>query len=123
MGRLRVRPITIKTGPRRTKVQIQAETLTPDALNQLIPSWTTIATVRGLKRDLSGDEVTNASQTKAIADSVIETWYLPSITVTPAHRLLINGAQLGIRRVVNVEDKNETLLIYCTGQIVPAVTP
>ena len=101
-------------GARRTPVQIQAQIETPDALGQLQPAWTTIATVWCLKRQLSGREVLNAQQLKAVPEFLLETWYLPSLVITELHQVVISGAIYGIARVDNLDDRNETLHLYCT---------
>lgn len=111
-------------GMRRTPVTIQALTETADPLGQLLKIWTDVCIVWCLKRALSGRELLNASQTKSVAEFVLETWYPQSlVTLTAQHRLLIGGVVHGISWTNNVDDLNETILIYCTAPLVPVEAP
>lgn len=112
------------TGSYRTKALIQALTETADALGQMVQTWDTVATVWGRRRQTTGGERANANQQKALADYVFETWHPQSlVTITASHRVLINGLPLGISRVENVGDRNETALLYLTDQALPAESP
>lgn len=107
-------------GAYRTHVTIQALSEDADALGQLVETWTTVATLWARKRQATGGERQNAVQAKAVAEYVLETWHPRSlVTVTPSHRCLIDGVPYGISLVDNLGDRNETLLIYVTRQVLP----
>jgi SPP1 family predicted phage head-tail adaptor len=108
-------------GEYRTPFAVQAETQVADASGQLQPTWTTVANLHGLKRGLTGSEATNSLQTKAVVSFVVECRHPRSlVAVDPTMRLVIRGQNYGIEWTNDVDDRHETLLIYCTQQVTPA---
>lgn len=108
-----------RPGERRTHATFQAITETADALGQFQPTWSTIATAWCLKRQLSAREILATQQLQASADFVLETWVLPSLPITPQHQVVINSQAYGISRVDNLDDRNETMRIYCAITVTP----
>ena len=108
-------------GEYRTPFAVQALSQTPDSVGQPQPQWATVANLWGRKRGLSGTEATNALQTKAVVSFVVETRHPRSlVTIDPTMRLLVDGSIYGIEWTNDVDDRHETLLIFCKQQVTPA---
>ena len=107
-------------GQKRTRVAVQANTPSADSLGQLQPSWATVATLWGYDRPATGREMTIASQQNATVSRIVETrWPGSLVTVTPLHRLLVNGAVYNVTWVNNVAGRNKYLYIGCIERAEP----
>lgn len=112
--------VSTSLGERRTLVQIQALSEAADGLGQMQPAWSTVATAWCLRRALRGAESTNALQVKSVVTFVLETWWIPGLSVTGLNRVLIGGTPYNVEWADDADGRHETLLIYCSNQAAPA---
>jgi SPP1 family predicted phage head-tail adaptor len=114
----------IRAGKYRQRVQLQVEAPPEefDSYGQPIPNWSTVGTYWAHVQPLSGHEMVAAKQVKAQATMQIEIRYQgDSIVIGPTNRLLLNGRQLGIFDVRNIEerDRKYTMVAYEIQQAGP----
>lgn len=110
-----------RTGQRRTRVEVQANTPSADEVGQLRESWATVATLSGFVRPATGKEIPlGGGQLTSLLWHVVETrWPGALVTVTPQHRLLINGRHFDVTWASNVSERNKDLFIGCTERLAP----
>lgn len=99
----------MRSGLMRRVLDYQTQTETADALGQLVPTWSTVTTVRAEVRAPRGTEATIALQVRAFVGLVIECRYPPS-----------TGPFDPKGRLVDVTDPTATGAIY---NIVSSVDP
>ena len=109
------------TGQRRTLIAVQANTPAADGHGQMQPGWSTVATLWGYVRPATGREVAVAGQQQGTVSRVVETrWPGALVTVTPLHRLVVNGSVYSITWVDNPGQRNKDLYIGCTERAEPS---
>lgn len=113
------------SGPKRHVVQIQALTEAADSFGQPVPSWTTVATVRGLMEPLSGKELVNAREVKADVTNTLTTRYRrvtvggTRVEITANMRAVFEGGVYNFAGVVDTISRHRELIITCTKVVVP----
>lgn len=91
----------MRAGTLRTRVVIQAATASQDTFGGESKTWTTLATVWGEVKPLSGREYMQARQAQADVTTRITIRYRDDITITPACRITWNGHTYDVKDVIH----------------------
>jgi len=105
----------MRIGTLRHKVEIQALTVTEDAIGNQVEEWTKVADVWAAVEPLQGDEKLAAAYIQAETTHKVTIRYLAGIT--PANRLLFDGRTLEIESVRNLEERNRELVLMCKEKV------
>ncbi len=105
----------MRIGTLRHKVEIQALTVTEDAIGNQVEEWTKVADVWAAVEPLQGDEKLAAAYIQADTTHRVTIRYLAGIT--PADRLLFDGRILEIESVRNLEERNRELVLMCKEKV------
>ncbi len=110
----------VRSGPMRHVATVQRATFSRDAsTNQKVPTWSAVATIRGLLRPLRGWERVNAQQLKAEVSDVFETRWQGSLALDASMQLVVEGRTLKVSSVIDVDNRHKELHVYCTEVPVP----
>jgi SPP1 family predicted phage head-tail adaptor len=93
------------------RIQILVRTLTPNAYNEQIESYTTLATVWGAKEELSGSEVVLAQQLSAVKTTQFRIRWRGDVTNTC--KIVVEGVTYVITYVAEV-GRRRWLELTCT---------
>lgn len=104
--------MAIRAGELRTPIIIESATTAADAMGQMTPNWSTYATTRAAVSTQSAREALAAGQPRPIGTVVIRTRWRSGVTT--AMRVKIGSRVLNIGGVVNVDEANRELVLYCT---------
>ena len=108
----------VRAGQLRHRVAIQRLTLTKDAIGGDVQTPSTVATVWGAVRPVSGREALEGQRLASTASHFITIRYRPD--VTPQMRAVWRGRTFEISQVENTDTRDEQLVLWCTevqGQI------
>lgn len=112
-----------RAGQLRHRVTIQTPAVTTDPYGQSQPTWENLGTYYASVKPLSGREKQIASAIRDDISHLVTMRYQPSQTFYPIHRILYGTRTFNIGAVINVDEKNHTLLIYCTESgLLPSTT-
>lgn len=103
----------MKAGLLRHSIQIQAGTRTTDTGGGASVSWATIAngTVWADIRPVSSAESFSGGELDEYVSHKITMRYMSGITI--AHTALFGTRRFDIRSIINVQERNETLILLC----------
>lgn len=101
----------MNAGKLRHRVIIETCSEAPNEMNELVPSWGTLATVWADIRPVAGREAMRAQQIAADANYVIEIRYYPGLTVK--ERIKYGARTFEINAIQNPEERNISLLLFC----------
>lgn len=99
----------MRAGELDRTITIQTLTTAPDAYGEMLPTWTTFATVNAKVRPIRGEEYFAAQQVNARVDSIFLIRWLAG--VLPTMRISYDG-QLWDIRSLNEIGRREGLEIY-----------
>lgn len=105
----------MRAGTARTQIVIQQRADTQNSSGELIPSWTTFATLSAAIVPLQGRELEAAQQVLATVSHRMDMRYLPG--VLPSMRISYSGRYFDIGAVLNVKELNRELQLYCTERV------
>ena len=103
----------IRAGDLDKRVTIQAKTVTFNAYNEPIETWSELATVwaEAITKDSKGREFTAAQKLFAEVSIVFRIRYRAD--VTPVHRVVYAGRTFGILAVEDAALTHESMLLTC----------
>ncbi len=106
------------TGLHDKRVEIQQRGGTADAMGNVVPVWTTLATVWGSLQDSNGRELFRARQVDPTIGAVVILRQRYT-GLGPQHRLLIDSRVFDIRSVAGGSDRGprEGQVIHCNEDI------
>ena len=105
----------MRIGTLRHKVEIQALTVTEDAIGNQVEEWTKVADVWAAVEPLQGDEKLAAAYIQAETTHKVTIRYLAGIT--PANRILFGSRTLEIESVRNLEERSRELVLMCKEKV------
>lgn len=98
----------------RHRVTLQRPGGSRDAHGERTTTWTTVATVWARYRPLSAREASIAGQRQSAVDGVVEIRYSSLVaSIDASWRVLFGSRVLAIDGVVNRDQANAWLLLYC----------
>jgi len=105
----------MKAGDLNKRVILQSPTGARDALGERVTTWTNVATVWARVRPLSGKELMIAGQQQSATSHVVEIRYSATVkAVNNSWRVLFGSRILVVDNVINPDESNEKLMLYCT---------
>lgn len=96
------------------KVTIQQPAEVADDFNQLVPTWTDVATVWANVAPVSGREALVAAQLRAEVSHVVTIGFLGALVPDETMRLHFGTRFFNIGGVFDVDERNYIYKIYCT---------
>jgi len=100
----------MKAGTLRNLITIQTPTETFDTAGELVQSWADYVSVWAEIVPLVGREYWSARQVNAETTGKLRIRYFSSIT--PKMRIKFNSRYFNILGIINVEERNEEMVIY-----------
>jgi len=100
----------------KDRIAIQTSTDSQDAAGQIVPTWSTYATVWACITPLIGREYLASRQLQAEVSGKIRIRYLAG--VTPKMRVLFNGRYFNILTVMDVNERHVEMIIMVKEIIV-----
>ena len=104
--------LKVTVGDLRHRVTIQATTAVQDSSGSYPESWSDVATVWARMRPISGREFFAAEQAQSEVTHEVTIRFRRGIS--PANRLLFDGRVFDIGAVINADERNEWMILYCT---------
>ncbi len=101
----------LRAGSLKKSVKIQSAVLTKNTTGELIPAWSTDATVRASIKQASGDETVDENQQKTTKTFDVVIRYFAGLTA--ANRLLWGVRVLNIASVDNVDEADVEMRLIC----------
>lgn len=108
----------MQAGRLNQKITIQAKSVTRDAFNAEVITWTTHATVWAEAVPISGREYVALRAAQSDISIRFRLRYLPGVST--AMRVLWNGQTYDIVEAINVNARNTELELLCRGDQVSA---
>lgn len=102
----------ITAGSMRTPITIESATTAADAMGQMVQTWSTYVSTRGAVSTPSARESLASGQPRLTGTVVIRTRWRSGVTT--AMRVKIGSRVLNIGGVVNVDEANREMVLYCT---------
>lgn len=106
----------MKIGKLRHRVILQRKEITEDELKQQSETWVDFAYIWAAIQPLSGREYFSARQETAQVTTRITIRYLKG--VTPDMRVLFNEKVYEILSVINLDERNISLVLMCKEAVV-----
>jgi len=101
----------MQAGKLRHRLILQRDDGTADASGEVVPSWTTVATLWASIEPIAGREVFEASQAQSRATLRVRIRYYSGLT--SKHRFLWGTRILNIDRVINLLGRDAEMEILC----------
>ncbi|MDH4319948.1 MAG: phage head closure protein [Desulfobulbaceae bacterium] len=101
----------MRAGRLRHRVIIQAAGGTANGYNEVVATWSNVATVWADVRPASGKEQWRGLEPEAVVSHEVAMRYRAG--VGPANRLLFGSRVLNIKAVLNLDERNRELLLLC----------
>lgn len=101
----------MNAGSLRHRVTIQQRAATQDGFGEPSDTWTDIATVWANVQPLRGEERFTAQQMQAAIDHKVTMRYRAPLSAQ--NRLMFGARILDIESVVNIDERNRTLEVFC----------
>ena len=101
----------MRAGNLRHRVAIQSVTDTASAFGDVSQSWSTVATVWASVTPLTAREALEADQVKTKISHKVTMRYRSDVSTK--NRLSYDSRTLNITSVLNVDEKNKTLVVLC----------
>ena len=101
----------IKLGDLRHKIAIERETKTSDGMGGETVTWSAVFNPKVKIKPMRGNERLQAMRLEATVSHVITMRYVSG--VLPSDRVNYNGRLMQIRAVINVNERNKWLELYC----------
>lgn len=97
------------------RVTIQSPSGSRDALGERVTTWVNVATVWARVRPLSGKEIMVAGQQQSETSLVVEIRHSSTVSgINNSYRILFGTRKLIVDNVMNPEESNERLMVYCS---------
>lgn len=104
----------MRPGDMPHRVKLQSPTGSRDALGERVTTWTDVATVNARVRPLSGKELMVAGQQQSAVSHVVEIRHSSEVSaINGTWRVLFGTRVMVVESVVNPEESNEKLMLYC----------
>lgn len=104
----------MRIGRLRHRVTVEQVTRTTDGQGGWTEAWGTLATVRAGVEPLRGQERFEAQKLNARISHKVVIRFLSGVTA--AHRVKFGDRYLTIEGVVNINEKNQTMELYCSEE-------
>ena len=98
-------------GPLRQRLTLQQATSTPNSFNEMVESWTDVATVYGAVEPLRGQEFFAAEQVQSEISVRVRIRY--RIGVAPTMRWKFGTRYLYINAVIDVNERHREIQCMC----------
>ena len=105
----------MRAGKLRHRIAIQVNTGVTNAIGEIVPAWTTTATVWGSLEPLSGRELLMAQEISP--ESTFRSRMRYTAEAIPSRRLLWSGRAFDINHVANFEEKDVELKLLCSEAV------
>lgn len=104
--------LKVKVGELRHRVTIQATTAVQDTSASYAESWNDVATVWARVRPMNGREYYAMQQAQSSVSHEVVVRFRRGVTT--ANRLKLDSRIFDIEGVVNYDERNEWMILYCT---------
>ncbi len=101
----------MRAGELRHRVQLQTKTVTRNSFSEEVRAWSTLATVWGRVKTLSGDEsIVQSQETATLTHEILIRAYAG---VSPVQRVLWQSRVFEIHSVVP-DERNQQMTLFCS---------
>tara|TARA_R110000824_G_scaffold393791_2_gene593159 strand:- start:1079 stop:1408 length:330 start_codon:yes stop_codon:yes gene_type:complete len=107
--------MSLRAGRLRHRVSIQTQSTTLDGYGEATGGWATDSTVWAAVEPVSGSERDVGEGKVGIVSHRVVMRYLS--TISPKMRLLFGARVLNIDSVINFDEKNERLSLFCVEEV------
>ena len=105
----------MRAGRLRHRVSIQSQGTTLDDYGESTDSWSTDDTVWAAVEPVSGSERDIGEQMVGVVTHRVVMRYVSSLT--PNKRILFGSRVLNINSVLNIDERNERLSLFCMEEV------
>jgi SPP1 family predicted phage head-tail adaptor len=103
----------LNIGNLNKRILIEKSTSTQNAYGEPVQTWTTQRDCWARVEPVQGKEYYTAKQTASELDVRFIMRYT-TVSINPKQRLIYNGLQYNINSVINLDEQNRELHLYCS---------